>query len=228
MQKLVSNDKKVYNPPMNSSPSTNETAQQGHSDPHDLKPKSPISASQSNKSSIKEIVRFIVIAAIVVTGIRTFIAQPFIVNGASMDPTFDTGEYLIVDQVSYYFESPHRGQVVIFKYPKDPKTFFIKRVIGLPGETLHVSKGVVTIFNNENPDGIKLDEPYIAQYHRLDDNFKVTLGKTEYFVMGDNRAQSSDSRSWGPLDRELIVGRPILRLFPPGDAAIFPGVENMR
>ncbi|MES2470738.1 MAG: signal peptidase I [Patescibacteria group bacterium] len=179
--------------------------------------------ASTHHSSLKEIVRFIVVAAIVVAGVRAFIAQPFIVNGASMDPTFDSGQYLIVDQLTYHFDNPERGEVVIFKYPKDPKTFFIKRVIGLPGDTVKIERGEVTIFNETNPDGIRLDEPYVAQYHMSDDSFKVTLSPTEYFVMGDNRAQSSDSRSWGPLERDYIVGRPILRLFPPNEATVFPG-----
>ena len=191
-------------------------------------PEAPISPAMGEpkkpETSLKEIVRFIVIAAIVVTGVRAYIAQPFIVNGASMDPTFDSGQYLIVDQLSYHFEEPKRGQVIIFKYPKDPKTFFIKRVIALPGETIHIDKGIVTVFNDENPDGLKLDEPYVAQTHQIKDNFKVTLGSTQYFVMGDNRAESSDSRLWGPLDRSFIIGRPILRLFPPTEASVFPGV----
>ncbi len=89
--------------------------------------------------------------------IRLFVAQPFIVSGASMDPTFETGEYLIVDQLSYHFDDPVRGQVVIFKYPKDESKYFIKRVIGLPGETVQIEGTDVTIFNESNPDGKKLD-----------------------------------------------------------------------
>lgn len=172
---------------------------------------------------VKEIVKFSLIALAIVIPIRTFIAQPFIVSGASMDPTFASGQYLVVDQLSYDFEKPKRGEVIIFRYPNDPQTFFIKRIIGLPGEILSMDNGKVSIVNNENPNGFQLDEKYITKSHQTSDTFNINLGPTEYFVMGDNRPQSSDSRSWGPLESKYIVGRPFVRLLPFSDISVFPG-----
>jgi signal peptidase I len=171
---------------------------------------------------LTEIVRFSLIAILIVIPIRMFIAQPFIVSGASMDETFHSGEYLIVDQLSYHFEEPQRGEVIIFKYPKDPSKFFIKRVIGVPGDEIDITGDVVTITNEEHPDGMVLDEPYIKSM-RSGASLTETLGDREYFVMGDNRDQSSDSRTWGVLQESYIVGRAFLRLFPPEAVDYFPG-----
>lgn len=171
---------------------------------------------------LTEIVRFAILALIIVLPIRMFIAQPFIVSGASMDDTFENGQYLIVDQVTYYLEDPQRGDVVIFRYPKDPSKFFIKRVIGLPGDTISIVGGAVTITNEENPDGFVLDEPYIETM-TTGTPLTEELGDREYFVMGDNRDQSSDSRVWGVLQKERIVGRALVRLFPPDQIGFLPG-----
>jgi signal peptidase I len=171
---------------------------------------------------LTEIVRFSLIAILIVIPVRMFIAQPFIVSGASMDETFHSGEYLIVDQLSYHFEKPKRGEVIIFKYPKDPSKFFIKRVIGVPGDVIDITGDVVTITNEEHPDGMILEEPYIKSM-RSGASLSETLGDREYFVMGDNRDQSSDSRTWGVLQESYVVGRAFLRLFPPGEVDYFPG-----
>ncbi|MDQ5893490.1 MAG: signal peptidase [Patescibacteria group bacterium] len=172
---------------------------------------------------VKEIIKFTLIALAIVIPIRAYVAQPFIVSGASMDPTFSTGQYLIVDQLSYRFEDPQRGEIIIFKYPNDIETFFIKRIIGLPAETISVDNGKITIINTENPDGFVLDESYITKDHKTSDTFTITLGHNEYFVMGDNRPQSSDSRAWGPLEEKYIVGRPFVRLLPLSKISVFPG-----
>ena len=175
---------------------------------------------------LAEIVRFSIIAILIVIPIRMFIAQPFIVSGASMDDTFHTGEYLIVDQVTYYFEKPNRGDVVIFRYPNDPSKFFIKRVIGLPGDTIIIEGSTVTIKNSEQPEGFVLDEPYIKSM--LGGNsLNETLEDREYFVMGDNRDQSSDSRTWGVLQEERIIGRALFRLFPPDEIGYLPGAATI-
>jgi signal peptidase I len=139
-----------------------------------------------------------------------------------MDPTFKTGEYLIVDELSYHFGEPERGSVLIFKYPKDPSKYFIKRVIGLPGETVQIKDGDVTIVNKENPKGFALNEPYVKFEKK--DNLLVTLAAKEYFVMGDNRLGSADSRLWGPVPEDNIIGRPIIRFFPP---SLFPGAKEL-
>jgi signal peptidase I len=169
----------------------------------------------------KELGKLLIIAIIVVVPFRLYIAQPFIVDGASMDPTFATGQYLIVDELSYHFEIPKRESVLIFRYPKDPSKYFIKRIIGLPGETVNIKDGVVTIINQENPNGFVLNEPYIKLPKQ--DTSSYTLGMGEYWVMGDNRLGSADSRMWGPVPRANFIGRPILRLWPP---TIWPGDET--
>ncbi len=127
-----------------------------------------------------------------------------------MDPTFKNGEYLIVDQLTYRLENPERGDVIIFRYPKDETKYYIKRIIGLPHETVKSNGGKITIINAENPDGFTLLEPYLQ--NKSFDSFNITLGE-EYFVLGDNRPESSDSRYWGPLKENFIIGRPIVRLY---------------
>jgi len=178
--------------------------------------------AQKTEHPLTEIVRFALLAILIVVPIRMFIAQPFIVSGASMDDTFASGEYLIVDQVTYYFNEPARGDVVVFRYPRDPSKYFIKRVIGLPGDTVTIEDAEVIITNNEYPNGLVLDEPYIKSMTIAAPMTEV-LGPREYFVMGDNRDQSSDSRVWGVLQKERIVGRAWARLFPPQEMDFLPG-----
>jgi signal peptidase I len=176
---------------------------------------------------LTEIIRFSIIALIIVIPIRMFVAQPFIVSGASMENTFHSGEYLIVDQVTYHFHEPARGDVIVFRYPKDPSKFFIKRVIGRPGETVTIDGSNVHISNKDNPDGFNLDEPYIKTM-KLPNNLTETLGDREYFVMGDNRDYSSDSRIWGVLQEERIIGRAFVRLFPPSVFDYLPGATTYK
>jgi signal peptidase I len=172
-------------------------------------------------SAFWDIVRFTLLALIIVIPIRTYVAQPFIVSGDSMDPTFATGEYLIIDELSYRFHEPERGDVIIFRFPLDPSKFFIKRIIGLPKETVEIKNGTIAI--KETPDGTKLPlpAPYLETLRH--DNVGETLTDDEYFVMGDNRVASSDSRNWGPVPRNLIVGRALLRLLPIARAEVLPG-----
>ncbi len=171
--------------------------------------------------SFWEVLEFAVIALLIVIPIRAFIAQPFIVSGTSMVPTFKNGDYLIVDELSYDFHKPERGDVIIFKYPKDTTKFFIKRVVGLPGETVEISGSAITIINKDHPDGFLMDEPYVKN---ISINYmKTVLGDKEYFVMGDNRIASSDSRSWGTLPENLITGRAFIRLLPVNNINILPG-----
>lgn len=168
-----------------------------------------------------ELLKLALVAAIIILPIRLFVAQPFIVSGASMDPTFKTGQYLIVDELTYKFEAPKRGQVIIFHYPKDTTQFFIKRIIGLPGETVEIHDGSVYITEVDGKK-IKLDEQYVKNIGN-GSNMTKKLGSDEYFVMGDNRPESSDSRSWGTLPANDIVGRAFLRLLPYNQIGIFPG-----
>ena len=179
------------------------------------------------KHPLTEIVQFALIALIIVIPVRWFIAQPFIVSGASMENTFHTGEYLIVDQLSYRFEEPDAGDVIVFRYPNKPSTFFIKRIIGAPGDTVSIDGNVVTITNMDHPSGFVLDESYIKEM--APNTFLTeTLGDREYFVMGDNRDNSSDSRAWGVLEREEIVGQAFLRLFPLSKISAMPGDTELQ
>lgn len=175
----------------------------------------------SIKNSILEFLKFAIIAAVIVLPIRMFVAQPFIVSGLSMFPTFDDGEYLIIDELSYNFKKPHRNDVIVFHYPKNEKQYFIKRIIGLPNETVLIKDGVVTIKNQEFPDGFVLEENYLNE--QFSTNGIYTNGENDYFVMGDNRNHSSDSRIWGKVSEDLIVGRAYVRLLPIAHAAFLPG-----
>lgn len=191
-------------------------------------PESPSLPTEEKKDGVlSEIVRFSLVALLIVLPIRLFVAQPFIVSGASMETTFSTGEYLIVDQLTYHFEEPERGDVIIFRYPKDPSKFFIKRIIGIPGDTISIAGREVTITNAEHPDGIVLEEESYVHDMKPGATLEETLGAGEYFVMGDNRDASSDSRAWGVLTRDNIVGRAFLRLFPLTEIGIFPGDHSL-
>lgn len=185
------------------------------------------SDTEHKESMLGEIIRFSLIALLIVLPIRVFIAQPFIVSGASMETTFSTGQYLIVDQITYHFEEPKRGDVIIFRYPKDPSKFFIKRVIGIPGDTISISGSDVTIINETHPDGVHLEEEAYVHSMRPSATITENLGEGEYFVMGDNRDASSDSRAWGVLQRENVVGRAFLRLFPFSKVGAFPGAHDI-
>lgn len=176
---------------------------------------------ENKKSFIWDLVKFCLVSLAIVIPIRIFIAQPFIVSGKSMYPTFDNRQYLIIDELSYRFRDPSRGDVIVFHPPPNKKEYYIKRIIGLPNETIKISDGKVKIINSDNPDGFTLDETYISV--NLPEMPPKILGSDEYFVMGDNRNASYDSRSWGPLDRDLIVGRAFIRLIPFNSAGFFPG-----
>jgi len=178
---------------------------------------------EKKENSFIELLKFALIALLIVVPIRLFVAQPFIVSGASMESTFDSGQYLIVDQISYRLTAPRRGEVIIFRFPEDPSKFYIKRIIGLPGETVTIEGKTITIIDERNPDGLVLTEPYLDVANMRDDFLTTTLGEGEYFVLGDNRRASSDSRIWGSLKEELIVGKALIRLFPHNTIDILPG-----
>ncbi|HEY4486981.1 MAG TPA: signal peptidase I [Candidatus Paceibacterota bacterium] len=170
-----------------------------------------------------EVIKFVVLAVVIVVPIRAYVAQPYIVSGSSMFPTFKNGEYLIVDQLTYRFQEPERGDVIVFRFPNNPSQFFIKRVIGLPGETVRLENGKLFIAHGE---GDARTENTVAEPYAGPGGFEsktLALGEKEYFVMGDNRSASLDSRSWGALSRDLIRGRAIVRLFPITTTSLFPG-----
>ncbi len=160
-----------------------------------------------------EVIKIVIIALLIVVPIRYFLFQPFFVRGQSMEPNFYNGDYLIVDELSYQFRAPERGEVVVFKYPNDTTQRYIKRIVGLPGETVKINSGKVFIFQDGVPQA--LDElAYLSQFTQTQGDMEITLNKDEYFVLGDNRPLSADSRSWGTLPEEDIIGRVFLRAWP--------------
>lgn len=187
-----------------------------------------LKASGSSISFIWDFIKIILVALLIILPIRYFIFQPFIVSGASMEPNFQNNEYLVIDELSYRFRRPERGDVLVLRYPKDPKQYFIKRIVGLPGEKIQIDNGRVTIYNYEHPKGFVLDEPYLSNQNltyphmqMIGNKNTVTLGEDEYFMMGDNRLASSDSRDWGPLGSEQIIGRVFMRVLPLSEFKFF-------
>lgn len=160
-----------------------------------------------------EVVQILVIALAIILPVRWFLIMPFIVKGQSMEPAFHNNDYLIIDELSYRLQPIARGDVVVFVPVVDPSEFYIKRVIGLPGEKISIRDGVITIKNNEFPNGFDVKETYIDEYTYGNVN-DLVLGEDEYFVLGDNRDNSSDSRRIGPVKKSAIVGRVWLRGLP--------------
>lgn len=160
-----------------------------------------------------EIAKIVIIALLIVVPIRYFIFQPFFVRGQSMEPNFYNGDYLIIDEISYRFGEPQRGEVVVFKYPDNPSQRYIKRIVGLPGERIEIEAGQVLIYQNGTNQ--VLDESgYLPEFLQTLGNIEISLDQDEYFVLGDNRPFSSDSRKWGSLPEENIIGRVIIRAWP--------------
>lgn len=164
--------------------------------------------------AVWEVAEVVLVAVVTVFFIRTFLIQPFLVSGASMEPNFSSGDYLLIDEITYRFREPERGEAVVFRYPQNPSTFYIKRVIGLPGERVVVKDGRVLIYNQQFPEGAKIEQDYLTPGVRTTGNLDVTLSENNYFVLGDNRNYSFDSRSWGTLPRKNITGLVRLRLLP--------------
>lgn len=210
--------------------SQKETATDGNNDKNNKLEKKLKRFGLSTLSFFKN---FVLIVLIVIF-IRVFVVQPYYVIGSSMEPSFHNSEYLFVDEISYRFSDIKRGDVIVFKYPDEScvgfvetspvlKTFFqgpcknyIKRIIGLPGETVTLQEGKIKITSAQDPDGFILDEGYIEENISTYGDQKVTVGEGEYFVLGDNRRPnaSSDSREWGLLPKNYIIGRAALRLIP--------------
>lgn len=131
-----------------------------------------------------------------------------------MEPNFFSGDYLLIDEITYRIRPPERGEVIVFRYPGDKKTYFIKRIMGLPGERLVLEDDKITVFNKDNPNGLSLSENYLPLATKFSGKEEVVLKDGEYFVMGDNRYYSFDSRSWGNLKKNEIVGMVRVRLWP--------------
>lgn len=179
-----------------------------------------LTPKKSFKEEAKELLTFTLLVLAIIIPIRVFIAEPFIVNGESMLPTFNNGDYLIIDEISYKKVKPARGEVVVFRYPTNSKRFLIKRIIGLPGEKVNISGSKINITQTDGT-VIQLDEDYLNGEFSTYGSWNIS--DTDYFVLGDNRQNSSDSRTWGMLNEDLIVGRTFLRLFPVNKIDLSPG-----
>jgi len=172
-------------------------------------------------SFIREFLKIIIVAAVIVLPIRYFLFQPFIVKGESMAPNFQSGDYLIVDEISYRFLTPQRGDVVVLSYPPNTSQRFIKRIIGLPGETVVIKNGEINLSKEEK--SLILDEKkYLPNLSETEGDLRLNLASDEYFVLGDNRGFSYDSRRWGALPRKYIIGKVIFRVFPISTMSYIP------
>ena len=180
-----------------------------------IEPAEELEQKPSVRSFMWELIRIIIVAFILMVAFRIFVAEPFVVSGSSMVPNFHNKEYLVVDKISYRFNEPERGDVIVFRYPKDTSQYFIKRIIGLPGEKVAIENGKVKVYNSQHPDGSIVNEAYLPSNDiTFGKEDVVSLGDSEYFVLGDNRLASSDSRVWGILPKHDIVGKALLRAFP--------------
>jgi len=167
-------------------------------------------------SYVFELIKVVMVSLAIIIPVRYYLIQPFYVKGASMEPNFYDKEYLIIDEISYRFHTPERGDIIVFRYPRNPEEYFIKRIIGLPGEKIQIKDGLIYVYNKENSSGLKLGEPYLPtgdKTYALNEEI-ITLSGSEYYVLGDNRNSSKDSRSFGPVDKKLITGRVLLRGWP--------------
>ena len=170
-------------------------------------------------STIVDIIETIVVAAAIFVVVYLFLLQPHQVRGASMEPNFHDGEYILTDKISYRFGEPKRGDVVIFKAPTNPDVDFIKRIIALPGEKIEIKNGNIVIYNTQSPQGFTLSEPYqvmepLAGGSYLREGKIVEVPTDSYIVFGDNRTHSFDSREWGPVPKKSIIGKAWLRYWP--------------
>ena len=163
-----------------------------------------------------EVIKITLISLLIILPVRYFVAQPFFVRGASMDPSFQNGDYVIVDEISYRLRDPQRGDVVVFRVPRDNSQFLIKRVIGLPGETVEIRDGSVFIRESSESLPLKLTEPYLDGTFLTTGTVTAHLEADEVFVLGDNRNASYDSRQWGTLPLDKILGKAWLRAWPLG------------
>jgi signal peptidase I len=186
---------------------------------------------KSLASQTLDFLETIALAFIIFVLIDTFVMQPHIVKGNSMLPDFHTKERIFTESVSYRFYPPKRGDVVVFKYPYAPENEYIKRIVGLPGEEIRLNDGEVTIFNSQNPQGLLIKEPYLKNGTKtlgkkfLADNTTYKIPNDTYFVLGDNREESSDSREWGTVPKNNLVGRVFIRYWPPSALSAINGVS---
>ena len=157
---------------------------------------------------------YTVFAFLIVIPVRYFVAQPFLISGTSMEPSFNVGDYVVIDRLSYHLDQPQRGDIIVFHYPLDPSIYFVKRIIGLPGDIVELDGATISVHSEGDTTKHILPEPYLVFAHKDNKPSSITLASDEYFVLGDNRDVSADSREWGPLQRKFIVGRVFARLWP--------------
>ncbi len=181
-------------------------------------------------ASVLEILEIAVVAIVAVFVIRSFLIQPFLVSGLSMIPMFSDGDYLLIDQLTYRFRAPERGEVIVFRYSGGHSTYFIKRIIGLPNECVALGEGKITVYTSscKNPPGFALDEKYLFQPLVPDEKREFVLASDEYLMLGDNRSASFDSRNWGPLKKNNIIGLVRLRLWPVNDFRAFAAPQYQK
>ncbi len=166
-----------------------------------------------------ELIKIALLAGLTIWLVRYFLFKPFYVKGESMEPNFYEREYLIIDELTYRFRAPERGEVVVIKAPIAEKDFYLKRIVGLPGERVKVEDNKVIIYNQDFPQGNVVEENYLNE--QTPGSISVTLTSNQYFVLGDNRDASFDSRRFGPVEKTDIVGRTWLRGWPLTRVGVF-------
>lgn len=170
---------------------------------------------QDAKAFVWDTIKIIIISLAIIVPIRYYVVSPFFVRGASMEPTFENKDYIFIDKISYRFQDPKRGEVIVFRFPGNTSQFFIKRIVGLPGETIKIKNNEVFIYNDQNPEGFVFDESnYLGKNQKTLGDILMKLDDNDYFLLGDNRLQSSDSRQWGATNKTLIIGRVLMRIWP--------------
>jgi len=179
--------------------------------------------SNSLGSHIIDFIQTLVVFAAIGTAIYFFIAQPHKVSGSSMVPNFHNGDYIITDKVSYKIGSPQHGDIIVFKNPRDESQDFIKRIIGIPGDTVKVENGVVTVNGTQIPEPYLLSGLFTENRAYFTEGKEVTVEDGKYIVFGDNRPNSSDSREWGFITNAEIIGKVFLRYWPADQIGIIKG-----
>lgn len=160
--------------------------------------------------AFKELLESVIIAIILALIIRTFLFQFFWIPSHSMEPTLLINDRIIVTRFSYWFNEPQRGDVVVFKYPLDPKKDYVKRLIGLPGEKIQIINSKLYI------NDILVEESYLPEGLKFGDFGPIQVPEGNYFMMGDNRNNSSDSRVWGFVEEDLLIGKAQFIYWPLG------------
>ncbi len=186
----------------------------------------------SFKTFIWETAKTVFYVAVLAVIIRTFLIQPFIVEGRSMEPNFSNNDYLLIDKLTYRVRGPKRGEIIVFKYPKNPRENYIKRIIGLPNETVVIEDNSVTVINQANPEGFKLNEDYLSADEITEalgqqNKLSLSLQDGEYFVLGDNRNASQDSRVFGKVDKSYFIGRSLIRLLPLSQIRVYAAPASL-